>query len=300
MKLTKSLLVVTLACGTIWAQAPADQSKTPAKTPPAAAKKNTAPAKAPATATKPAATAIPVKGTAQAPAPAKGPATPAKAPATAAKPVTPAAPASKGMTPATTAAKPAPKSAPTAKPATAPATAKTAAPVKPAVVPQKAPVAKAPVAKAPVAKAPVAKAPVAKVPAKTMPTTAAKPKEGQAKPASAKEQTTATRVGKQRDPFVSPVVRSQGTISSGCDTGKRCLVVDQIVLKGIVKSPSGFIAVVENPAKRAYFMRENDPVFNGKISRITGDTVVFQEQVMDKLGKQTMREVVKKVNAPIV
>jgi Tfp pilus assembly protein PilP len=138
------------------------------------------------------------------------------------------------------------------------------------------------------------------MPGKTPQPVAKAKTEGPAKPASAKEQTTATRVGKQRDPFVSPVVRSAGTISSGCDTGKRCLVVDQIVLKGIVKSPSGFIAVVENPAKRAYFMRENDPVFNGKISRITGDTVVFQEQVMDKLGKQTMREVVKKVNAPIV
>ena len=115
-----------------------------------------------------------------------------------------------------------------------------------------------------------------------------------------KEQATATRVGKQRDPFVSPIVRSNGNISAGCDTGKRCLVVDQIVLKGIVKSASGFIAVVENPAKRAYFMRENDPVFNGKVMKITGDTVVFQEQTTDKLGKQSMREVVKKVNAPVV
>jgi Tfp pilus assembly protein PilP len=123
---------------------------------------------------------------------------------------------------------------------------------------------------------------------------------GEVKPAAVKEEATATRVGKMRDPFVSPVVHSNGAIGPGCDTGKRCLVVDQIVLKGIVKSPSGFIAVVENPAKRAYFMRENDPVFNGKITKITGDTVVFQEEVMDKVGKQSMREVVKKVNAPIV
>jgi Tfp pilus assembly protein PilP len=123
---------------------------------------------------------------------------------------------------------------------------------------------------------------------------------GEVKPASVKEEGTAMRVGKMRDPFVSPVVRSNGTVGSGCDTGKRCLVVDQIVLKGIVKSPAGFIAVVENPAKRAYFMRENDPVFNGKITKITGDTVVFQEEVKDKVGKQSSREVVKKVNAPIV
>jgi Tfp pilus assembly protein PilP len=123
---------------------------------------------------------------------------------------------------------------------------------------------------------------------------------GQVVPAAVKEATRVEATGKRRDPFVSPVVRSNGNIGSGCDTGKRCLVVDQIVLKGIVKSPAGFIAVVENPAKRAYFMRENDPVFNGKVTRITGDTVVFQEEVTDKVGKQSTREVVKKVNAPIV
>jgi Tfp pilus assembly protein PilP len=123
------------------------------------------------------------------------------------------------------------------------------------------------------------------------------------KPASAKEE-AATRVSStagKRDPFVSPIVRAttgaQGPI---CDTGKRCLMVDQINLKGIVKSPNGYIAVVENPLKRAYFLRENDPVFNGSVVKITGDSVVFRESTMDKLGKQSMREVVKKVNAPVV
>jgi len=85
-----------------------------------------------------------------------------------------------------------------------------------------------------------------------------------------------------------------------CETGKRCLMVDQIALKGIVKSPNGYIAVVENAAKRAYFLRENDPVFNGSVVKITGDTIIFREQTVDKLGKQSMREVTKKVNAPVV
>jgi Tfp pilus assembly protein PilP len=154
----------------------------------------------------------------------------------------------------------------------------------------------APAAQEPAHKAPMhEKAPVHKA----APPVAKRAEPGEVKPASVKEPTRVS-AEKMRDPFVSPVVRNNGVISSGCDTGKRCLVVDQIVLKGIVKSPSGFIAVVENPAKRAYFMRENDPVFNGKVARITFDTVVFEEQVQDKVGKQTTREVVKKVNAPIV
>lgn len=133
-------------------------------------------------------------------------------------------------------------------------------------------------------------------------------KPGKAVPASAKEQQSASRVSatassrseRRRDPFVSPIVRASGSTGPACSTGKRCLMVDQIQLKGIVKSPSGYIAVVENAAKRAYFLRENDPVFNGSVVRITGDTVVFRTSVMDKLGKQEMKEVVKKVNAPVV
>lgn len=237
MKLKTSLLILTLACGTLWAQNPADKNAKPgAKTPPAAAKNMPAHSAAPA----------------------RGKAMPAK-----------------GMAPA-----PAAQHKPAPKPVVVPAVRKPAP--KPPAHQKQAARSKAPVHKA----APM----VARKPSKPA---------GEVKPASAKE-TTRVSSGKMRDPFVSPVQRSNGVISSGCDIGKRCLVVDQIVLKGIVKAPSGFIAVVENPAKRAYFMRENDPVFNGKVVKITGDTIVFQEQVLDKLGKQSMREVVKKVNAPVV
>ncbi len=119
-----------------------------------------------------------------------------------------------------------------------------------------------------------------------------------ARPASAKVETV-SRVGPRRDPFLSPIVRATGG-GPACETGKRCLVVDQISLKGIVKSPNGYIAVVENPMKRAYFLRVNDPVFNGSVVKITDNSVTFREATTDKLGKQTTREVVKTVNAPVV
>lgn len=103
----------------------------------------------------------------------------------------------------------------------------------------------------------------------------------------------------KRDPFVSPI-RANANEPINCGTGKRCLVVDQTNLQGIVKAPNGMIAVVSNPANKAYFLRENDPVYNGFVMRITPDSVVFREQVTDKLGKKYTREVVKKVSAPVV
>jgi hypothetical protein len=102
----------------------------------------------------------------------------------------------------------------------------------------------------------------------------------------------------KRDPFFSPVV--QQPTGSGCSTGKKCLEIGQINVRGVVKSESGFIAVVTNSLNKAYFLRESDPVFNGYVVRITGDTVVFQEQVVDKLGKPLTREVVKRIVTPAV
>jgi hypothetical protein len=102
----------------------------------------------------------------------------------------------------------------------------------------------------------------------------------------------------KRDPFFSPVVQQQG--GSGCSTGKKCLEIGHINLRGVVKSDNGFIAVVTNDLNKAYFLRENDPVFNGYVIRITGDSVVFQETVQDKLGKPFTREVVKRILTPAV
>jgi hypothetical protein len=102
----------------------------------------------------------------------------------------------------------------------------------------------------------------------------------------------------RRDPFLSPVVNRGG--GSGCSTGKKCLEIGAISLQGIVRSDTGFIAVVSNGLNKAYFLRENDPVFNGYVVKITGDSIVFQETLQDRLGKTFTREVVKKITTPAV
>jgi hypothetical protein len=60
------------------------------------------------------------------------------------------------------------------------------------------------------------------------------------------------------------------------------------------------IAVVVNSLDKAYFLRENDPVFNGYVLKISGDSVVFKETVQDKLGHLSTREVTKKITTPAV
>ena len=101
----------------------------------------------------------------------------------------------------------------------------------------------------------------------------------------------------RRDPFVSPVVH-MGSVGSGCSSGKRCLAIDQIALKGVVRSDNGMIAVVVNAMDKAYFLRENDPVFNGYVTKITADSIVFKETFHDKLGKELTRDVTKTISRP--
>ena len=159
------------------------------------------------------------------------------------------------------------------------------------------------------AKAPAAKpAAPAKPAAAAKPATAAKPAKKPAVTAVAKPSATkpaapaaAKAPAGKRDPFVSPVVRATaGGTGSMCSTGKRCLMINEMVLHGVVKTQGGMIAVVSNAANRAYFLKENDPVFNGSVVKITGDSVVFRENVVDNMGRETTREVVKRVTAPTV
>jgi Tfp pilus assembly protein PilP len=124
--------------------------------------------------------------------------------------------------------------------------------------------------------------------------------ENQKKPAEPKTDVPKqVNLSSRRDPFISPVV-NRSMAGSGCATGKRCLAIDQINLRGVVKADSGMIAVVVNSLNKAYFLRENDPVFNGFVVKITGDSIIFKETVQDRLGKPLTREVTKKITTSAV
>ena len=104
----------------------------------------------------------------------------------------------------------------------------------------------------------------------------------------------------KRDPFLNPLVAAGARNPSNCTTGKRCLVIDQIILKGVVQMKNGNLALVENAGKRPYVLHENDSLFNGSVVKITGDSLILREESNDILGRPVTREVVKKVTAPAV
>lgn len=113
-----------------------------------------------------------------------------------------------------------------------------------------------------------------------------------AKPASKPMET-----GKgKRDPFqsvVAPRGGGGGTLCTG--TGKACMVASQVQLKGVAKTQEGFIAMVVTGDNKTYFLRPNEPVLNGYVLKITGDSITFRENVIDNVGRTSTRDVVKKI-----
>ena len=113
----------------------------------------------------------------------------------------------------------------------------------------------------------------------------------------------APEIAGRRDPFKLPPAPGPGGTAEEEEvilpcTGKRCLRISQLRLEGIVRldATNVMIAVVDTNANRAYFLRENDAVYNGVVSKITPDTVYFRENVKDPSGRVTVREVVKKLS----
>ncbi len=98
---------------------------------------------------------------------------------------------------------------------------------------------------------------------------------------------------------MSPIVSKEGGVNRpqpNCTNGKRCLVIPELVLQGTLKDTSGkMMAVVANSTRRTYFLRENDQVFQGSVEKITSDSIIFREFIKDALGRETAREVVKKL-----
>jgi Tfp pilus assembly protein PilP len=145
--------------------------------------------------------------------------------------------------------------------------------------------------------APQGGAKAAPAPKRTKSAPVAKPAKPVEREVSPDETQQAEEKAARRDPFESLVMRQQAAKNAAVNLppGKAGLQVGTLRLDGIVKAPSGMIAVVTNPQARTYFLREGDQLYDGRVEKIAMDGVSFHEIGKDAFGKPVERQVNKRI-----
>lgn len=101
----------------------------------------------------------------------------------------------------------------------------------------------------------------------------------------------------RRDPFL-PLISKTATgkgVPENLPPGPGGLMVSTLRLEGIVRAPSGMIAIIANPQQRVYFVREGAALYDGTVEKIALDSVTFRERGQDPFGKAVDRPVVKRL-----
>jgi type IV pilus assembly protein PilP len=103
--------------------------------------------------------------------------------------------------------------------------------------------------------------------------------------------------GGRRDPFTSLTSPGKGA-STGAPPGAALkgaagLLVDELNVKGIVRSNGTYVAMVSGASgnRQTYTVKAGSRLFDGTVQSITADAVVILQQVSDPLSLQKQRQV---------
>jgi Tfp pilus assembly protein PilP len=97
----------------------------------------------------------------------------------------------------------------------------------------------------------------------------------------------------RRDPFVSLLFRGtemRPTRENRAE-GLPGLMINEISIRGIVRSRDGFVAMLSGPDNKTYIVHTNDKLLDGSVKAITADSVIFSQDVNDPLSLVKQREV---------
>ena len=102
----------------------------------------------------------------------------------------------------------------------------------------------------------------------------------------------------RRDPFVTLQRRGSDERSANRGTrpsGLSGISTSEVSLRGTMKSPGGFVGILQGVDNKSYIVRVGDKLFDGSVRSITADAMVILQQVDDPLSLQKEREVRKQL-----
>jgi Tfp pilus assembly protein PilP len=99
----------------------------------------------------------------------------------------------------------------------------------------------------------------------------------------------------RRDPFVNLVNRgtdARGPAPAGArPDGAAGIAVDEVVVRGILQSRGGWIAMIAAPTGRTYTIKPGDRLLDGSVRAINAQSVLIMQEVNDPLSIEKQREV---------
>jgi Tfp pilus assembly protein PilP len=98
----------------------------------------------------------------------------------------------------------------------------------------------------------------------------------------------------RRDPFVSLTARGTDQSSARSNQeldGARALSVDEISVRGIVATGTGYVAMVQGPNGKTFVIHQHDKLVDGTVKSITAQAIVFLQDVSDPLSLVKQKEV---------
>lgn len=98
--------------------------------------------------------------------------------------------------------------------------------------------------------------------------------------------------GGRRDPFLQPgATESHSKLCPG--RGLAGFRIRELALRGLIRTPSGPVAMLLAPDQRSYFAVAGERLCDGALTTITPDGVVFVEHIDDALTDVRTRAVVR-------
>lgn len=99
--------------------------------------------------------------------------------------------------------------------------------------------------------------------------------------------------GGRRDPFVSLALGMNVLPPEARPPGLQGMLIQEVSLRGIVKTTDGYIAMIQGTDNKSYFARTGERLYDGNIQAIDDEKVVFRQEINDPLRIERFQQVEK-------
>ena len=100
----------------------------------------------------------------------------------------------------------------------------------------------------------------------------------------------------RRDPFVSLALGVNVLPPEVRPPGLQGMLIQEVSLRGIVKTAEGYIAMIQGTDNKSYFAKMGERLYDGNIQQIDDEKVVFRQEINDPLRIEKFQQVEKSLH----